>query len=239
LVPADPGELEMTLTASERMSQEARVEVVTRRLTRLAFDVHDGPMQNLIAVGYGLGDLRLRLQPLLTEREGAAVSGVIGELVSELAEVESGLRRLMGALEERGTAAASVHEAIEVEAERFRRRCPAALELRIDPAVGAGLTTESQRIALLRVLGEALTNVAKHAAAENVLVSLSTEGEAIRLEVVDDGKGFDAGRSHQGRMGMTAMRKRMELLDGELRVSSRPGGPTSVTATLQRWEPPA
>ena len=223
------------MKASETRAHEARVEVVTRRLTRLAFDVHDGPMQNLIAVGYGLGDLRQRLQPLLSEREGAAVSGVIGEL----AAVESGLRQLMGALEERGTASASLDEAIEVEAERFRRRCAAALELRIDPAVGASLTTESQRIALLRVLGEALANVAKHAAAENVLVTLCTEGEAIRLEVVDDGNGFDAGGSHQGRIGLTAMRKRMELLDGDLRVSSRPGGPTSVTATLQRWEPPA
>ena len=87
---------------------------------------------------------------------------------------------------------------------------------------------------------EALSNVARHAQANLVVVTLRAVGEGIELSIRDDGCGFDVAASSAGeRLGVSGMRTRIALLGGELQVESAPGGPTTVTATLQPWRPAA
>ena len=97
--------------------------------------------------------------------------------------------------------------------------------------------TDSQRIALQSVTREALSNIAKHAAAHTVTVRLRGTARTITLEIVDDGRGFspEAAKNKPGRLGLGGMRERVELLGGEFEVASRPGGPTNITATLKAW----
>ena len=114
----------------------------------------------------------------------------------------------------------------------------ALVELEIVDAVQPD--TDSQRIALQRVLREALTNVQRHAEATSVRVELFDVEGGFCLRVRDDGKGcdpaYDDGRV---RHGLSGMRERLELLGGSLDFDSRPGGPTVVTAVLRRWHPTA
>ncbi len=95
---------------------------------------------------------------------------------------------------------------------------------------------DAVQICLYRVLQEALANVAEHARASEVLVRLATEESWISLTVADNGKGLpeESPEAALGRLGLglPGMRERLELLDGELQVSSRPGKGTQLVARI-------
>jgi signal transduction histidine kinase len=99
------------------------------------------------------------------------------------------------------------------------------------------LATETE-VALLRTAQEALANVEHHAAASRVKLVLHMDTARIRLEVRDDGCGFDLanrlqrGRGEGGGYGLIAMRERLALADGDLVVESRPGHGTVVHAEV-------
>ena len=103
----------------------------------------------------------------------------------------------------------------------------------------------SQRIALLRVLQEALSNIRQHSGGRRVLVTLCDQGgEGVWIEIRDDGHGFDPAELRPaapgvGGLGLPGMRARLRLLGGQLQIQSRPGGPTTLKATLPHWQPTA
>jgi signal transduction histidine kinase len=79
---------------------------------------------------------------------------------------------------------------------------------------------------------EALTNIAKHAGAATVELSVRAAGQAVLIEVTDDGKGFDHERPSDGGFGVTGMRERAHLAGGELSVLPGSGAGTVVRASL-------
>lgn len=91
----------------------------------------------------------------------------------------------------------------------------------------------SLQATVVRVVQEALHNVRKHAAATRVAVSVRERGDAVVVEVVDDGRGFDVAtaESRRGHLGLISMRERVEVLGGDFHLSSRPGR-TTVSARL-------
>jgi signal transduction histidine kinase len=90
--------------------------------------------------------------------------------------------------------------------------------------------------ALLRTAQEALTNVAKHAAAGRVVVTLSYLGDQVALDVRDDGVGFDpaevAGSPEASGFGLLSMRQRVQRLAGTFEIDSEVGGGTAVSARV-------
>jgi signal transduction histidine kinase len=87
----------------------------------------------------------------------------------------------------------------------------------------------------LRAAQEALANVAKHAAASRVGLTLSYLDNEVALDIRDDGKGFrpEANGHHAtGGFGLIAMRQRMESLSGTLQIESEPGPGTAVSARV-------
>ncbi|GAA3116495.1 MULTISPECIES: sensor histidine kinase [Nonomuraea] len=91
-------------------------------------------------------------------------------------------------------------------------------------------------VTLLRVCQEALANVAKHARASRVGVTVSYMDDVVTLDVRDDGAGFVPG-TQGGGFGMTSMRQRVTRLAGGLEVESEPGGGTAVSASVPAMEP--
>jgi signal transduction histidine kinase len=110
--------------------------------------------------------------------------------------------------------------------------------------VAAELTTTGTAVAmhpdievtLLRVAQEALANVAKHAAASRVGLTLSYMDDLVTLDVRDDGAGFEPDsvrrNGSSGGFGLTAMRQRVQGLAGKLEVESEPGGGTAISAAV-------
>jgi signal transduction histidine kinase len=89
---------------------------------------------------------------------------------------------------------------------------------------------------ILRITQEALANVAKHAGATRVGVTLSFMDSEVTLDVRDDGKGFDPmslpARTHTGGFGLDGMRARAEHIAGSLTVEAEPGFGTAVSARV-------
>jgi signal transduction histidine kinase len=87
-------------------------------------------------------------------------------------------------------------------------------------------------VALLRTAQEALANVAKHARASRVGLTLSYMEDLVTLDVRDDGVGFDPGVVKSDGYGLMTMRQRVSRLAGALAVESEPGGGTAVSASV-------
>ncbi len=209
-----------------------QAEALHRRLVRLAFDVHDGPMQNLTAAGQAVHHLRGRL----TRGEHVAAATVADELdaiLTELADTERDLRTLITRLEHGDQEIDPLDEIVADEIESFARRCVAS----VDAEVPADLTLDShsQALAVRAVLREALTNIGRHAQAERVHIRVRHSREGTVLEVEDDGRGFDPDGVAPGTLGLAGMRRRLDLLGGALDVRSRAGVGTIVTARFERW----
>jgi signal transduction histidine kinase len=100
----------------------------------------------------------------------------------------------------------------------------------------------SQQIALLNIIHEALTNIREHSDATKVEIAVSVNANGVEAQVSDNGRGFDLERTliraaREGRLGLVAINERVRLLGGRCRIDSRPGGPTVVSVSLERWEP--
>jgi signal transduction histidine kinase len=208
-----------------------------RRLVRLAFDVHDGPMQSLTAVGYGLHDLYRDLVAEAADVPAADVAERVAVLIGELGHAESDLRGLISLLEHGSPEIDTVDVIAAAELKRFSRYSNAGPELLIDPPHFQP-DTHSQALAIRSVLREALNNVARHSGALEVLVRIHAGPEGVLVEIADDGVGFDPEAVSGGSLGLGNMRERVDLLGGSLDVLSRPGGPTVVTALFTRWRRP-
>jgi signal transduction histidine kinase len=92
---------------------------------------------------------------------------------------------------------------------------------------------------LFRIVQEALTNVAKHAAAKNARVEVMRESQLMHVTVTDDGKGFDSARSSDlSGLGLINMREMTEFCAGRFQLRSQAGGGTCIKATIPvRMEP--
>lgn len=191
----------------------------------IARDLHDTAGQSLTVMRIQLELLRARSEPPEHVREvaGRAIEATDGAIE----EFRRALARLAPAVLDEVGLVAAVERACDDLAERLsvdvRRTLPAAR-----PALGGAVET-----AFYRIAQEALTNVARHAGATVVEVTLEVSARQVVLEVRDDGRGFDpeAPRDEASR-GLPGMRERVELLGGELEITSRPGGGTVVRATL-------
>ena len=214
---------------------EVAAEGLRRRLMRMAFDVHDGPMQELIALSYGLRELR---EKVADPSERGDHLTEFDQLSERLVETEQMLRGMMRSLEQTAAGETDLIAMVEEQVSAFRLRCP-SVTVTVIPRGEVELHTDSQHIAVDRVLREALANVAKHANADNVTVYLQGLPDVLVLKIWDDGQGFDpeASKQSNARVGLRSMRERLELIGGELTVDSRVDGPTTVTATIQKWRP--
>ena len=226
---------------SQAAHEPGLAEANERLLVRLAFDLHDGPLQQTYVLAQDVRLLRDQLVDLVGPEHRDAVVGRFADLESQLAELHQDLRDLAHSLEPRSLLRQPLPEALERELAALSRRTGISTSLELDGSFET--LTASQRIALIRVLQEALSNVRHHSGGRKVAVTLRDEGfKGVCMEVRDDGRGFDPAsvvpaENGESGIGLVGMRERVRLLGGRLEVESAPGGPTVVRATLPRWLP--
>jgi signal transduction histidine kinase len=230
-------------TLLERGAEDERslVESSERRVARLGFDLHDGPIQELAALAGDLRLFRAQFSRLAADHDhGEMLLGRLDDLDARLVEVDHELRELTRSAESSALMSRPFSDLLgeELQALTSRRRIVTELSVRgqLDSA------TASQRIALLRLVQEALTNVREHSGASRVSVEVSTWRTHIKAEVTDDGRGFDVERTllqaaRKGRLGLVGMNERIRMLGGRFDVQSSRGGPTTISATIPRWRP--
>ena len=122
--------------------------------------------------------------------------------------------------------------AVEWQLEEFRTRTGIDAELVADEPVPD--VPEPTSVALFRILQETLTNVMRHAAATAVTIRLSHEDQSVVLEIMDNGRGFDASvlPSPRQSLGLLGMRERAAAFGGTLTVTSAPGQGTTIHVSI-------
>jgi signal transduction histidine kinase len=221
-------------------SAEQLLRAADRRSARMAYDLHDGPLQDLTLLVGRLAFLPRQLDGPVEEEVREALEQGVGDIKAIAMEIAEDLREL--AAMAGGGARLALRETLEQELSHFRRRTRIRAALLVEGAVDR--TTPSQRITVARVVEEALANVREHSRASEVRVVVERREGFLRAAVIDDGCGFDVARAQKraardNRLGLLGMRERVALLGGQFEVDSRPGGPTIVSALLPAWSPPA
>ena len=223
-------EAEARLADAERRGQARRetlvriVEAQEEERGRIARELHDEFGQHLASVLLGL---RLVEQAGIADEARDAMS----ELVQTINAAISQLRTL--AIELRPTALDDfgLIAALERLTESYSRRTGLRVELVVDDL--ADRLPPLVETTVYRVVQESLTNVAKHAAAESVIVRGEVRGSELVVTVADDGKGFDT-NTQPGGFGLNSMRERSEMVAGTVRVTSSPGEGTTVELRVPR-----
>ena len=194
---------------------------------RMAREIHDTLAQGLTGIITQLE----AAQQTASEAERERRIGNAKRLARDsLAEA----RRSVQALRPQALEDSKLPDALADEATRWTATSGVPAEVRTtgDPRA---LHPEVE-VTLLRVEQEALANVAKHAAAAHVWVTLSYMEDVVTLDVRDDGTGFDPALAPEGRadggFGLIAMRQRVQRLAGQLEIESEPGAGTVVSASL-------
>jgi signal transduction histidine kinase len=214
-----------TAAAAERAAAEGlrrAVEAQEAERARVARELHDESGQVLTA-------LALHLRALEDDVGPGDLRERIAEMRRSLATASSSLRELATRLRPSAVEEQGLEDAIEEQAARLRRT---GVQVDVDlRGLGAELPGEIQTV-LFRVVQESLTNVARHSGARSASVVVSAREGRLRLMVEDDGCGFDTA-APTDRLGLAGIRERVELLGGQLRIESSPGGGTAVVVDLE------
>jgi signal transduction histidine kinase len=224
-------------TASER----ALVEASERKLTRLGFDLHDGPLQDLALLGEDVRLFRDQLGRVLGDRhEDELIRARVDDLEGQLAALETELRRLSKSVQAPVQINRSFAHAMHEVVDGFSART--GIQPRLTLSGDLGRLSPSQQIALLNIVQETLSNVREHSDAGEVTVSVAMDAAGVEAHIIDDGRGFDVERTlvsaaRGGRLGLAGVHERVRLLGGQCRIESRPGGPSEIAVTIPRWEP--
>jgi signal transduction histidine kinase len=211
-----------------------------RRLMRLGFDLHDGPIQDVLALAADVRLLQEQVYPFVLESHREQAYGRFDDLSARLVELDRQLREIAHSLETKSVVSRPLGEILHREIDAFAERSSIRtdLEIRGDP----DSLSSAQRITVFRAIQEALANVREHAGATAVSVRVRARRSAIELQIVDDGVGFEVERAlakaaQRGRLGLVGIAERVRMVGGTFEVDSRPGGPTTLKLTLPRWEP--
>jgi len=198
---------------------------------RLARELHDGPVQDLIV----LGQRAQMAQRSLDRGEGQRASAVLEELRRTGEDTVRQLRRLIGALRPIYLEDLGFLPALEMLVRQADDRTSAEVRLEGDPAIDR-LPPEVE-LAAYRIAQEALNNALQHAQAEHISVHTACQAGALVLTVADDGVGFQLPAqpdllTREGHYGLLGMQDRAIQLGGTLDIDTAPGRGTRLIAHL-------
>ncbi|GAB4546266.1 MAG: HAMP domain-containing protein [Anaerolineales bacterium] len=186
---------------------------------RIARELHDSTSQNLTSLIVGLRMMEAQCAHCASPTKAADLRKVASHTLEEVHDLSIRLRPR--ALDDLGLAAALERLVHEWQA---RYKIPVDIVIQLKERLPSEVET-----ALYRIVQETLTNIARHAQATSVSITIEKRGDMVRAIVEDDGIGFDINANYGGRhLGLLGMRERAELLNGTLSVESSPQNGVSV-----------
>jgi PAS domain S-box-containing protein len=215
-----------TLEARQRLLEHGEME----RL-QIARDLHDGPIQNLIAISYGLQEIQSDLKD---PQQAEVLENIRQEVLSEINE----LRTITSEVRPPVLSGFGLSKAIQAHINQFKQQHP-EMEVKLHLEPDGDKLPEQMLLALFRIYQECLNNIARHAQASKIEIRLNLDDEKVELEVSDNGVGFDTtgdffALARRGHLGLIGMQERSEAIGGQLLIDSEPGKGTLVCVTAPR-----
>jgi len=205
-----------------------------RRLLRLGYDLHDGPLQEIVALADEIRTASTQISAVVPDDFRHRVRGRFNDVHARLGALDESLRQIAHSI--RSTTAVARPVADAVEAELVALESATGIEGELEAEGDLASLSDSQKIVLFRVVQEALSNVRKHSGAGRVSVVLRSRRTFVYLTVADDGCGFDPRGLDAGRLGLAGISERVRLLGGAVEIETTPGAGTTVRATLPQWK---
>jgi len=191
---------------------------------RIAGELHDGVMQQMLAVTMMLGTAKRRTSEPETKTS-------LDKIQERLIQAGTDIRQLSHDLHPPILQEAGLPEAMRSYCEQFSASSSIAVTCAADDRVRD--LSRGAALAVFRILQEALGNAAKHAHATRITVRLTRSGDDVSLTVSDDGAGFDSGSlGTSGGLGLIMMRERASQLNGTFHFESAPGRGTTITVVI-------
>jgi signal transduction histidine kinase len=215
--------LRRQVAASDRLNaalQQAQRRLLTEREEErkaLARDIHDLVIQDLLSINYRLEETEGENTPVQQRTELGAVRDSIRDVIADL-------RRLCRDLRPPTIDNHGLPSAIRSHVEEWELRTGIAVEMKVDPSFGR--LPETTEISVFRIIQEGLNNIAKHAEASHVVLTLRrTASDNLLVRIVDDGKGsMDAPDlmqlSQNDHFGLIGVSERAALLGGSMEVET-------------------
>lgn len=192
---------------------------------RIARELHDDTAQRLAT-------LILRVRRLAEERDHEARKDLFEKVRAEIVEAADGVKRMA-----RGLRPPEIEElGLELAVRAHVRNLTDASDFRVELDLGAvdAHFDETTKLALYRIVQEALSNALRHAATDTAWVSMKREGDEIVTEVRDRGRGFTPAEvaAAKGGLGLAGMQERATMIGGRITVDSVPGEGTLVRVSV-------
>jgi signal transduction histidine kinase len=206
---------------------QTRQELATlEERNRLARDLHDSIKQQIFAVSMQVGSIKLLLR-----RDVDAAEARLNKMETLVREAQQELTSLIRELRPVALEGKGLVEALRELIPQWSQQSDIVANLRVDGAQTLPLVVEE---ALLRVVQEALSNIARHSKATLVQITLAFTDERVTLSILDNGQGFDPAQLEHRGVGLLSMQERMKALGGDMKLESAPGKGTCITAFCNR-----
>lgn len=224
---------ELDVANQQLRGQQAELEDLAARLiraqederSRVARELHDDLTQRIAAVAIEIGKLE---RGLASDAEAALQARRIRE---SMARISTDVHRLSRSLHPSMLPELGLSTALEQEFRGFFERGGPPVEFTLSG--DAARIPADLQLGVFRIVQEALHNALRHAAADEMTVSIRGEDDQLVLDIRDDGRGFDrSDASWRAGLGLASMRERAHLLGGSLQVESRPNDGTRLRATF-------
>ena len=205
---------------NERMMKAQEQERI-----RIAGELHDGVMQQMLAATMMLGMAKRRVA------EDSDAKATIDKVQQKLIQAGTDIRQLSHDLHPPALQDAGLPQAVTAYCEEFSGTC--GIRISCDAAESTEALSRGAALALFRILQEALGNAAKHARATRIAVVLDRRDDVVSLEVSDNGAGFDGTRlGTSGGLGLIMMRERASQLNGTFTFASALGRGTTISVVI-------
>jgi signal transduction histidine kinase len=211
--------------------KERITEIHEEARKKLARDLHDGPTQSISAIA-----MRVNFARRLMERDPRSAADELFKIEELARRTTKEIRQMLFTLRPLVLESQGLVSALEQLSGKMRETYGQTVRIE-SPADVADEIEMGKLGVIFSIAEEALNNARKHAKAKEIRVRLWREGELLRMDVEDDGVGFDvaameANYESRGSLGMVNLHERAELVSGAMRIRSSPGRGTCISLTM-------
>jgi signal transduction histidine kinase len=217
-----------------RLHAEVQQLAVIGERDRIAKDLHDGIIQASYAVVLSLDDV-----PDLMRTDAAEASDRIERAIERLNLAIRNIRNFIMGLGPEGPGAPGLVAGLSALTDEIRLNTLINVELDVtDAGDGHAHVDDALAFDLLQMTREALSNAVRHSRARNIRISLRQQPDRLRLEIGDDGRGFDLEQAQaSGHFGLANLRERAGSHGGSARIETRAGAGTRILITVPSRAP--